>query len=273
MKDFFRNIKINFEEFIEKLKMTDKKTIIKTVICVVVAIALCIGIYFIVKDRQNIAYSPDKTANAYIEEYTSFNYYDAYDYTILGKNGVENYIESNYLSDLKTGENTSEESITAINSLSIAYANALYSKINQTGFNDCDALFSWYFTNAIYDTNSAIGEKFATKKILLGSFEQGIEVYKTQVDESLKDEYIGYELKTEQTNQTDFNNDEVKLYIENKSEKAKKTFENANINVNKIKEVKKYDYNININSETKRTMSVYLIKLGSKWYVDNTALI
>lgn len=273
MKDFFRNIKINFEEYIEKLKMTDKKSIIKTVICIIVAIAIGVGIYFIVKDRQNIAYSADKTANAYINEYTSFNYYDAYDYTILGKKGVDNYIESNYLNELKSGENTSQEAISAINSLSIAYTTALYSKINQTGFNDCDTLFSWYFTNAITDTNNTIGEEYATKKILLNSFKQSVEIYKNQVDENLKDEYIGYDLKTELTSQTDFNNDEVKLYIENKSDKAKKTFENADLSVSKIKEVKRYDYNIIINSETKRTMSVYLVKLGSKWYVDNTALI
>ena len=108
---------------------------------------------------------------------------------------------------------------------------------------------------------------------MLTSLKKVIEGYKALTDEKLKEEYIGYDFKVEETKVTEFTNEQVKQYINNKSDKSKKTFENAKIDFNKIKEVKRYDYNLNLSSETTNTMSVYLIKIGSKWYVDNTALI
>ena len=273
MENFFRNIKINYEEFVEKLKLTDKKVIITTVVSIIIAIILIISIPVIANERNKPGYSDKKTAKNYITQYADFNYYDAYSYTIIGKDGVDKYIENNFLSELKNGECTSDEAIAASNNIAIAYTPAFFNKASQNGYNDCDELFNWYFTNSIEAVKNTSLSDYATKEVMLTSLKKVIEGYKALTDEKLKEEYIGYDFKVEETKVTEFTNEQVKQYINNKSDKSKKTFENAKIDFNKIKEVKRYDYNLNLSSETTNTMSVYLIKIGSKWYVDNTALI
>ena len=105
---------------------------------------------------------------------------------------------------------------------------------------------------------------------------ESLNQYAEKINQSQKEEFTQdgrYELEVALVEDRKFTDEETALYIENKSERAQEVLESCSVKPNKIKGVRKFVYSVTVNGAQINTVNVYMIKYGSSWFVDNTALV
>jgi hypothetical protein len=63
------------------------------------------------------------------------------------------------------------------------------------------------------------------------------------------------------------------LYKEKKTDDQLQALSDLKVDVNKINAVKRFTFSVTINDNEIKQIKFYLIQIGSKWFVDTTALI
>ncbi len=274
MRYFFSNLSVTIKEwFQEFLEISLKKKII-VLVSILLVIALIITGVAIHKSRQKLNAKPDEVAALYAQNIAERNYFKAFDYTIIGKDGVEKYLDKNYLSDYKSkSELTEKEHYDAIN-VCETLAKQMNSFMTTYGIGDYDNFFAAFVKTAETIIVSYMPDVEPSDKLIIECIKYSLEKYQTEYNDELNVQYNNnYTIELSEPEILEYSDDEVELYIQNKSELANTVFEKSGLKPNKIKAVKRYDYNIIINDEVIRSVRVYAVKIGGYWYVDTTALV
>lgn len=277
MKRFFTDLYITLRDFFTNLKDKNNKKIL-IIVCAVIAVILAavISITAIVKERSKIIYKPEEASYQYALEIAEYNYYSALSKTVLENKGVDKYVEKRYLKEYDGGSADSDEDISAIADMTDVMASELEVYVAVNGMQDFDGFFSWFFADTAKKVETYSDVKEVKRDTLMQILQGSLNQYAESVNQRQKEEFTQdgrYEFEVVLVEDREFTAEETALYIENKSERAQEILESCSVKPAKIKGVRKFVYSVTVNGAQINTVNVYMIKLGSKWLVDNTALV
>ena len=277
MKRFFTDLYITLRDFFTNLKDKGNRKIL-IIACAVIAVILAaaISITAVVKERSKITYKPEEASYQYALEIAEHNYYSALSKTVLEKKGVDKYIAKQYLKEYGGGSADSQEDKAAIADMTDVMAAELEDYAVVSGMQDFDGFFNWFFENTAKKVETYSDVKEVKRDTLMQILHESLNQYAEKINQSQKEEFAQdgrYELEVVLVEDREFTDEETALYIENKSERAQEVLKSCSVKPNKIKGVRKFVYSVTVNGAQINTVNVYMIKYGSRWFVDNTALV
>ena len=274
MKYFFDNLSVTIKEWFQGAKEISLKKKLIALAAIILAVILVITGTSISKVKKNPMANPDYVAQNYAQNYAERKYYQAFEYSIIGKDGVDNYIKENYLSDYDSKNELSEkEHYDAIN-ICTTLSKELSSFMSTYGIGNYDSFFGAYVETAKNIVEGYIDDAEPSDLLILECIKYSLDNYSKEYVETLNKRYNNnYSITLSEPEIKEFTEDEVQLYIENKSDLANTVFMKSGMKPNKIKAVKKYSYNVIINDQAESTITEYLVKIGPYWYVDLTSLV
>ncbi len=274
MRYFFSNLSVTIKELFQSFLELDLKKKIISALCVILAIAGIITGVVLTKQSKKTNKDPDKTAYSYVESFANHDYLNAYEYSIIGKNGVYKYLEKNYFDGYKHKDTLSEQEEIDARNIANTLNASLNSFMNTYGIKDYDNFFGAYFDSASELVNNFLDDTELTDALMIKSLELGLAANKEQYIASLNEQYNNnYEISISEPTIKEFSDEDTATYIANKSEAAVEIFEKSGLKPEKIKKLRRYDYSIYINDLETNVLSVYLVKIGGNWYVDLTTLV
>lgn len=274
MRNFFSNISVTIKELFESfLEMSRVKKLLILGAIVLAVAAVFTGIH-LSKEAKQPERDPDWVAQNYAESFINHDYLQAYEYSIIGKTGVEKYLDKNYFDGYKHKDSLTEmEEIDARN-LADTLDASLDSFLSTYGIQDYDGFFGAYFDSAAQLVTTFLEDTELSDRLMVRTLELGLAANKEAYVAKLNEQYkYNYEIKLSEPTVTDFTEDEVEQYVANKSDTAKEIFAKTGLNPEKIKDFKRYDFNVMINDEQQDVLTLYLVKIGGDWYVDLTTLV
>lgn len=274
MKSFFRNLSINIRDFFIALKNLNKKKKIIISASVVIIVAAAIIAVCVSQELKEPEYDSKEIADSYALCIAQNNYYDSMQYTIMGKIGTEKYICENYLKNIDSSS-VSDDDGGVISDMTDAMQEEFNSRLIVNGFTDFDSFLSWYFETLSTRIETYSGDEYLKQELMISVLKNNFQNYMTAVtNEKISENEDGKcEITVECADETEFTDDQVTLFAENKSEMALSLLYSCSVKEKNIKGLKKYTYNVLENGEKVNTINVYTLKSGSKWFVDTTALV
>ena len=274
MKYFFDNLYVTIKERFEEFKeLSLKKKLIALVVLLLVIALIITGIQ-IHKNSQKPEADPNTVAEAYAQSIAEKDYYQAFEYTIIGKDGVDKYLDDNYLSDYEDKKELSEKEHYDVINVCEALDKDLNTFMSTYGISDYDSFFGAYVQTAESLVVNYVKDTEPSDLLIIECIKYSLNNYKKEYEQTLNSQYkSNYSIKLNEPEIMDFSEDEVQLYIENKSELANNVFLKSGLKPEKIKKVKRYTYDVHINDDYITTIAVYLVNIGNFWYVDTTALV
>lgn len=274
MKSLFKNLSINIRDFFTSLKELDKKKKIIIAVCFIVAAAVIITAVCLSNELKEPEYDSEEIAYSYALSVAQNNYFDSLQYTILGKKGAEKYIYKNYLSDADDSS-IREKDEAVISDMTDVMQEEFNARLTINGFSDFDGFLSWYFETLSTRVETYSGKEYVKQELMLKILENNFQNYMTEVtNEKIADnDGAKYEVSIEKTGEVEFTGEEVKLFTQNKSDKALEILDKCGISQKRINGLRKYTYNVIENGKVVNTINVYVVKSGAKWFVDTTALV
>lgn len=271
MKQFFRDLFVNTREFFTGIKNGEnrKKLAIIIAVLAVVIIAVVVSVYA-VNESKEPQYDPETMAQMYAENTVNKDYYAALSQTVFSKVGVEDFIDSQYLSEYESGSVSSKAEKRAVADISDVMAEELESYFAMHGFDDFDGFFKWFFKDTATKTVTYTDVSKVNKDLLMAILMESLDTYRMAEKNNLEN---SAEIEVVKTDEIEFADKDVDQYIKHKSKKALAILDACSISkAKKIKAVKKYVYTVKADGFGVNTINVYMIKIGAEWYVDNTAL-
>lgn len=274
MKSFFKNLFINVRDFFTSLKNLDIKKKIIIAVCFIVAAAVIITAVSLSKELKEPEYNSEEIAYSYALCVAQNNYFDSLQYTVMGKKGADKFIFKNYLNEADDSS-VREKDEAVISDMTDVMQEEFNARLTINGFGDFDGFLSWYFETLSTRVETYSGKEYVKQELMLNILRNNFQNYMTEVtNEKIADNEDGkYEVSIEKTDEKEFDGEEVKLFAQNKSEKALEILDKCGISQKRIKGLRKYTYSVTENGRVVNTINVYVIKSGAKWFVDTTALV
>ncbi len=274
MKYFFDNLYVTIKERFEEFKELSLKKKLIALVVLLLVIALIITGTQIHKNSQKPEADPNTVAEAYAQSIAEKDYYQAFEYTIIGKDGVDKYLDDNYLSDYEDKKELSEKERYDVINVCEALDKDLNTFMSTYGISDYNSFFGAYVQTAESLVVNYVKDTEPSDLLIIECIKYSLNNYKKEYEQTLNSQYkSNYSIKLNEPEIMDFSEDEVQLYIENKSELANNVFLKSGLKPEKIKKVKRYTYDVHINDDYITTIAVYLVNIGNFWYVDTTALV
>lgn len=274
MKNFFDNLSVTIKEWFEAFKEVSLKKKLIMLASLILAVILIITGTLIYKSRQKPNANPDEIALSYAQNMSERKYYEAFEYTIIGKDGVDRYLDDNYLSDYTSKTELAEKEQYDIINVCETLASDISVFMSTHGISDYDNFFAAYVQTAENLIKTYLPDTEFSDKLIIECIKYSLNSYSKEYVEQLNEQYkSNYQIELNEPLITKFTDDEVQLYIDNKSDLAKTVFQKSGLNPEKIKAVTKYEYEVYINGTYSSTVKAYLVKVGGFWYVDTTALV
>jgi hypothetical protein len=270
--------------------------------------ALIVMVAFTFKSKY-IAFYPENVAKAYVETIVQTgDGYNAYKYSLVSKNmkygdfirenymypviyrdaqgytkggdldGLKGYNDESYMGEITKNDDGSKQGVV------IDTMYEYYEMLMAEGWDDYDNVFTLYFEKLVEVRKSVFNDDYMTDEIMFTVLEANVRTYGQELAgaEEKRDENTGDILQKEirgkyKNSYGDNYVMEIKMnherdvsledYKKMSNAEALKTY---GVSVDDISQVKCYEYLVIINEKQSAKVSVYVVKVGDSWYVDNT---
>jgi hypothetical protein len=256
-----------------------------------------------------IAFYPENVAKAYVETIVQTgDGYNAYKYSLVSKNmkygdfirenymypviyrdaqgytkggdldGLKGYNDESYMGGITKNDDGSKQGVV------IDTMYEYYEMLMAEGWDDYDNVFTLYFEKLVEVRKSVFNDDYMTDEIMFTVLEANVRTYGQELAgaEEKRDENTGDILQKEirgkyKNSYGDNYVMEIKMnherdvsledYKKMSNAEALKTY---GVSVDDVSQVKCYEYLVIINEKQSAKVSVYVVKVGDSWYVDNT---